>query len=253
VGNPRSSSEVAPDEFKISSIGSRQRDFVLDGPVWLFSQLTMLFYARNEQLIKRAKLPWFVPTKYGGLGLSSLLTPYGGDMSPVDRAICCLISKGSNFDSRVPLNIKVEDDWQTHKLVLDLLHINNIKIVEVDEPCEFFTSMYSTLCLGVLNFNDLSEINPSIQYGFDHKTKQSYKVYEYMQRIRRARRFWATAQHHPGVKNKKNREFNPHTTRFNSIGTLLKECDLHLLEKEGLKSYNCKFEELTSLLCQIEL
>jgi len=258
IGYPRSTAVEVPEDFKITSLGSRQRDFLLDGPMWLFSQLSVLFYARNEELIKSSKLPWFVPTKYGGLGLNSRLTPFGDDISEIDRAVCALISKSSSFKSGkgrvlLPRNIKVEDDWKTHLLVMDLINVNGLKPVEVDSPCESFSTLYSTLCLGVLNFENLCDINPTIQYALSAKDMSQYRVYEYLYRIRRARRFWAVAHYHPGVQNRKNREFSPFGTRYLSIGKIMKECDLHLLEKENLKSYNCKFEELTSLLCQVDL
>jgi len=242
VGNPRSAACDTPDDFKITSLGSRQRDFILDGPNFLFKQLAVLFYARNENIIKNSRLPWFVPTKYGGLGLNEKLTPYGDGLSDTDRAVCALISSGKFKNP--PRNIKVEDDWKTHALVLDLIEANNIKIVEQEQPDEDYGKFYGLLALSTLNFFSADQINPNLSRYETIGDKQRRKIYEYQCRIRKARRFWSKAHTHPGVRNKRNRQFNPHMRRFNSVGPIKTYGEL------GLESG--KFEELSSYIMPME-
>jgi hypothetical protein len=254
VGNPRSTACEIPEEFKLTSIGSRQRDFILDGPDFLFSQLATLFYARNEDLIKGSRLPWFVPTKYGGLGLNYKLTPFGGDLSDTDRAICGLINAGKFKNP--PKNIKVEDDWKTNALVMDILESNKIQIKEVDQPCEDFGRFYGLLCLSVLCFYSRDDINPNLAHWESTHGKQRRKIYEYQYRLRKARRFWSKAQTHPGVCNKKYRRFNPFQKRYQSVGPVKSYGDL---AKDTSNDYNLKdfvsgkFEELSSYLIPMEL
>jgi len=243
VGNPRSSACEVPNDFKVTSLGSRQRDFVLDGPVYLFSQLATLFYARNEHLIKSSRLPWFVPTKYGGLGLNEKLTPYGNGLSDTDRAVCALLSKGKFKNP--PRNLKVEDDWKTHSLVLDLIENNCLKIVEVDQPCEDYGKFYGLLALSTLNFFSADQINPNLRIVESVAEKSRRKIYEYQFRVKKARRFWSKAHGHAGVQNKANRQFNPYMRRFNSVGPITTYGELAL--ESG------KFEEISSYLCHVEL
>jgi hypothetical protein len=254
VGNPRSTATEVPEDFKLTSIGSRQRDFILDGPDFLFSQLAVLFYARNENLIKNSRLPWFVPTKYGGLGLNYKLTPFGGDLSDTDRAVCGLINAGKFKNP--PKNIKVEDDWKTNALVMDILEANKLTIKEVDQPDEDWGRFYGLMCLSVFCFNSRDEINPNLCTFETVEGKRRRKIYEYQFRIRKARRFWSKAQQHPGVCNKKYRKFNPFIKRYQSLGPIKSYGEL---ARDTANDYGSldfssgKLEELSSYIVPMEL
>jgi hypothetical protein len=76
VGNTRSGGGAglldifSPD--RDGSIGARHRELIASCPPHLQLQVHELFLRKNRKLLTGTSLPWYVPEKYGGIGLRAI-------------------------------------------------------------------------------------------------------------------------------------------------------------------------------------
>jgi len=221
IGNARSTTVVVSDERKVTSLGTRQRDFILDGPFELKDRLIDLFDETNCRLMVYPKLPFLIPVSKGGLGLSHGL----GRMTRMDfnvHEVTLYRSEIGDVKKDLP-SIKVEDLWQIHPRVLSMIKSRfNIDYQAESDP--HYDNIYGALCLATLMTCSEEEMrNPKLRTDNQNNFNKDLDKY-IRQSITRASRFYQRESRRsekflednivPSV-------WNPYIERFPTLGVLL--------------------------------
>lgn len=163
-GKVRSSSgkgkgQTAPLADRTGTIGSRMRDLLKRAPESCRDRLAAAFVSRNLPILRKAKVPWFLPEILGGLGLS-------GIPSEDDYVYACWAVRnlGTFPRSQRPVQLSEPAAWQVRSLCQDFLR--RMKIPERQlTPSEDELSQKAQTWVGLMQiFDPAVQADPELIY-----------------------------------------------------------------------------------------
>jgi len=197
-GNPRSTSIEVPEDFKLVTLSSRQKDFLSDCPRELRAEHNHFFWQENFRLIKNSGLPWYMPCELGGLGLEpdALVAkrdrPSSEMRGHMDKVICQAIIEGEEFGTLpLPRLCKVDSSWMTHGLVNDLLEEAGITLGFYDYERLTFSRFYETATIASLFMAPLESHLRDTDLSFAERNERLLEDYKIA--LKRNQYFWRCA------------------------------------------------------------
>jgi len=176
VGMKRSAGGVGLDALTdpIDGLASRYETLLRDCPSHLKEEVHKAFVARHRLVLAGSKLPWYIPTWLGGVGLIGLREP-----SDIDRRIAAAILW--NWTKRRPVSTTaLNAPWKTWQLAQKGLPPASVSETQ-DVGTERYTSMVSDKCVDLLFDSTIT---------LDHLYKVARSDHEWKNRLRHNERLW---------------------------------------------------------------
>jgi hypothetical protein len=137
--------DIAEIGMEIGSLGARARDLISKCPVPMQEVVMTSFINNHSKLLRESRVPWFLPEKYGGLGLPSI-----GRWKPDDRELR-LARKIYESDIKVPMK-PVSAPWKVWQYATKRYNeMHNKQPVNFDMVYEFAPQATSAKDFSYLN------------------------------------------------------------------------------------------------------